>query len=134
MGPLQSVRKSKFGAIRTQVDGIEFASKMEARRYVVLKSHVGKTISDLQLQPTFVLQESFRYGNEAIRKIEYKADFSYTVGLGGSGETCFRVVEDVKGMETPDFKIKLKIWKKLYGHLYQFRLVKGAKAVSSSPI
>ena len=124
---------SKYNAEKTVVDGVEFASKMEARRYVVLKSYVGKTITDLERQPKFVLQDAFRYGREAVRKIEYRADFAYTVGLGRPGETCYRVVEDVKGMETPEFKIKLKIWKKLHGHLYQFRIVKGVKAILSAP-
>jgi hypothetical protein len=126
--------KSKYGAKRTEVDGIKFASKSESERYKVLRDAVGKTICELELQPRFVLQDKFRYRDENIRAIEYVADFRYTVGLGRSGETCYSVVEDVKGMILPEFKLKLKIWKKLYGHLYEFRIVKGAKAVRATPI
>jgi hypothetical protein len=125
---------SKYGAKRVEIDGHKFSSRMEGERYKILRDAVGNTICELELQPRFILQDKFRYRDENIRAIEYVADFRYTMGLGRPGETCYKVCEDVKGFILPEFKLKLKIWKKLYGHLYEFRIVKGAKAVRTPPI
>jgi len=121
----------KYGAVKTCVNGVVFSSKAEAARYQTLLGYVGKTISDLELQPRFVLQEKFRHRDENIRAIEYVADFKYVKWPGNTPEHT--VVEDVKGMILPEFKLKLKIWKKLYGHLYEFRIVKGMKQIKSAP-
>ncbi len=98
----------KYNAKKTVVDGITFASMAEAKRYGELKllEQAGE-ISELELQPTYLLQEAFCYGGKAVRKIEYTADFQYV-------EASHTVVEDVKGMPTPDFRIKWKLF------LYRF--------------
>ena len=48
---------SKYGAIRTTVDGVTFASKAEARRYAELKllEQAGE-IKGLELQPKFDIE------------------------------------------------------------------------------
>ena len=47
---------NKFGAKQTEIDGITFASKHEAERYVELKyMERAHLISDLQLQRVFTL-------------------------------------------------------------------------------
>jgi len=101
---------SKYYNRKTIVDDITFASAREAKRYAELKLLVrGGVIKDLTLQPRFTLQESFKDARgETHRKIEYVADFSYV-------EDGKVIVEDVKGMKTDLFKLKLKLF------LYKFR-------------
>ena len=107
-------RISKFNAKKTVVNGIKFDSKREALRYtqLLLKQRAGE-ISDLELQPVFVLQDKFVCGNVAYRAIKYVADFRYKA----NGSVY---VEDVKGFKTPEYLLKRKIFLKLFGHLYQF--------------
>lgn len=118
----------KYGNRKVVVDGIEFDSKKEARRYYELKllQRAGQ-ISELELQKEFELipaqYESFeRYGKtgkrlqDGKRCIEkscvYKADFAYR---DKSGQL---VVEDVKGYRDPAsagyakfiIKRKLMLW------------------------
>lgn len=108
---------SKYGAIRTEVDGIMFASKAEARRYgeLLLIEKAGE-IQNLELQPKFVLQEAFeceQYGKSKKKKISairYIADFKYQ-------EKGITVIEDVKGMMTPVFRLKMKMFLKQYPKL-----------------
>lgn len=107
------VRRSKFGAIRTEVDNIVFASKAEARRYGVLKlqQRLGM-ITDLELQPRFPLMVAGVEGDDAPDGMHvgvYVADFRY---YKRDGEL---VVEDVKGMPTPVYRLKKKLMAALYG-------------------
>lgn len=98
-------RYSKYGAVKTEVDGITFDSKFEANRYVELSIlEEGGFISDLKLQQEFELQPKFkdREGN-TVRAIKYIADFTYF-------EDGVLVAEDTKGYETPDFKLKRKMF------------------------
>ena len=64
----------------------------------------------MELQPRFLLQESFRKNNKTYRKIDYVADFKYIE----NGKT---IVEDVKGLQTDVFKIKHKLFEKKYPKL-----------------
>lgn len=88
-----------------------FDSAKEAKRYKELKllEQAGE-INNLELQPHFLLQESFRKNDKTYRKIEYVADFKYTE----NGKT---IVEDVKGLQTEVFKIKHKLFEKKYPEL-----------------
>lgn len=87
-------KTNKYGNKRTEVDGINFHSKKEANRYGALKLlERGRAISDLRLQPRFKL-----FVNEKL-VTTYVGDFSYQDG-------GLEVVEDTKGFETADFKIK----------------------------
>ncbi len=105
----------KYKAKRTEVDGIKFMSKSEAKRYVDLKllERSGQ-IQNLSLQPRFTLQEGFLNVDtlEKERKIEYVADFMYT-------ENNETIVEDVKGMKTADYKIKRKLFIFKYQNQYK---------------
>ena len=58
----QNNTKSKYSNKKVNIDGITFDSKKEANRYKELKilENLGK-ISNLELQPVYVLQESFKY-------------------------------------------------------------------------
>lgn len=97
-------RPSKFGAVKTTVDGIEFDSKAEARRYGELKllERAGK-IKNLERQPRYDLEVN------GVKIGFYKADFRYW-----DQATSQHVVEDVKGMRTPVFAIKAKLMKALH--------------------
>lgn len=102
---------SKYRAKKTEIDGIKFDSKKEAKRYIVLKAlESNGEIKNLTLQPKFLLQEGFRKNGKAYRKIEYVADFMYQQG----GKL---IVEDVKGMKTDVYKLKQKLFEKRYQDL-----------------
>lgn len=110
----QMSRQHKYRVSKKEdrtVDGIVFDSKKEAKRYAELKIlALAGEISDLQLQPEFRLWVSpiDRKGNLQDCGA-YRADFLY---MGRSGEI---VVEDVKGMKTPLYKLKRKLVEAIYG-------------------
>lgn len=104
-------KKNKFGAIKTEFDGITFDSKGECEYYQYLLTKHKK--EDIKLQPEFILQEAYvNNKGKKIRSITYRADFQI-------GNT----VIDFKGMETEVFKIKKKLFEKLYPE-YDFQVVK----------
>lgn len=109
---------NKFKNTRVQIDGISFDSKAESRRYQELKllEHAGQ-IRALQVHPTYELQSAFK-DRDGVRQraIVYEADFAYIEGAD-------RVVEDVKGMETKDYKIKAKLFRYRYSALV-YRVIK----------
>ena len=102
---------TKYKAVKTEVDGIKFDSKKEAKRYLVLKEmEKNGEISDLKRQvPYELIPKQKTHEGKAVRSCEYKADFVY---LNKEGRT---VVEDVKGFKTPDYKIKWKLMLHRYG-------------------
>lgn len=110
--------KSKYGAVPTICDGIRFDSKREAERYGELKLLViiGE-ISNLELQPKYTLQGSFKSQGKTYRPITYKADFRYVECATGGV-----VVEDVKGFKTEVFKIKEKLFRHRYPAI-DFRVI-----------
>ena len=103
--------QSKYNNKKTQVDMYVFDSAKEAKRYKELKllERAGK-IRNLELQPHFLLQDSFKKNGRTYRKIEYIADFKYIE----NGRT---IVEDVKGLQTDVFKLKHKLFEKIYPEL-----------------
>lgn len=106
-----TLRTSKYNARKVTLDGHRFDSQREARRYEELKAlEAGGKISQLELQPRFELQAGFRYRGEAVRKIEYVADFKYLDYERGG-----LVVEDVKGMRTDVYRLKKKLFLAKYG-------------------
>lgn len=96
---------SKYRAKKTEVDGIVFDSKKEARRYQELKLfEKAGVISDLQTQVKFVLIPAQRINGKVVeRECSYVADFVY---LDEAGK---KVVEDTKGVKTKDYIIKRKL-------------------------
>ena len=97
--------RAKYHNTKTEVDGIVFDSRMEARRYVQLKEMLeAGDIYDLRLQPEFELIPAYTRNGKRIRKTVYRADFSYIKRGGGA------VIEDVKGVETEAFKLKRKLF------------------------
>ena len=102
---------SKYHSKKVTYDGITFDSKKEAARYKQLKllENIGY-ISELKLQPVYVLQEGFKKNGKTYRKITYRADFEYI----RDGKTF---VEDVKGMKTEVYKLKKKLFEYKYPDL-----------------
>lgn len=97
-------QRAKYGNRRTVVDGIPFASKLEAARYAELRllERAGE-IRDLRLQPRYDLEVN---GEHVTRFI---GDFAYLTKEG------LPVTEDAKGYETPEWKIKARLFKALCG-------------------
>jgi hypothetical protein len=91
---VRKFRAHKFGAVRTEVDGIKFSSKKEARRFVELRVlQVAGEISFFLRQVPFHLPGG----------VKYVADFV----IFWADETC--TVEDVKGRRTPEYIAKKKM-------------------------
>lgn len=100
---------SKYGAVRTEVDGITFASKREARRYSELKllERAGE-IADLELQPRYPLVVN------GVKVCTYVGDFLYRPTFRGA-VMAQPVVEDAKGFKTPEYKLKAKLFRAVHG-------------------
>lgn len=112
---------SKYNNHKTTVDGIEFDSKKEARRYSELRllERAGQ-ITNLQRQVKFCLiptqyepdiigpRGGVKKGKRIEHECAYIADFVYTQ----NGEL---VVEDTKGYKTKDYIIKRKLLLYLMG-------------------
>ena len=96
-------RGNKYHARKVKLDGYTFDSQGEARRYQDLKllERQGRTFS-LTIHPRYDLKV-------AGKKIcTYVADFAYR------DEGNNRRVEDFKGVLTPVFKIKWKLFEALF--------------------
>lgn len=102
-------KRSKYGAKKVTVNGIQFDSKREARRYLDLSAmEMAGQIQDLQLQVKYeLIPNQMIDGKVAERAVSYVADFVYK----RNGET---VVEDSKGHRTKDYILKRKMM--LYFH------------------
>ena len=117
-------KNAKYRSAKTNINGIVFASKKEARRWVELcfLQRQG-LIQGLERQVKFPLiptqYETFeRYGKrgqrlkDGKRLIErgcaYYADFVYY-------ENGVRIVEDAKGVRTDDYVIKRKLMLLIHG-------------------
>lgn len=102
---------NKYRNKKVRLDGKIFDSKKEAYRYAELKMlEKCGVIENLELQPVFLLQESFKKNGKTFRKIEYIADFKYIK----NGNV---VVEDAKGMKTEVYKLKKKLFEYKYPEL-----------------
>ena len=104
MGILDKPKKHKYGAIKTVIDGIPFASRKEAAKYQELKLlKMAGEITDIELQPEFELQASYVRHGKVIRGIVYRADFRVAYADGRV------VVMDTKGFRTKEYLIKKKM-------------------------
>ena len=103
---------TKYNNKKTEIDGIVFDSRDESLYYQALKNMKDKgLIKDFELQPKFILQESFEKDGKKYRAINYIADFK-VINNDGS----FYVV-DIKGMLTTEFKIKMKLFNYKYPNI-----------------
>lgn len=98
-----AARGSKYNARKTVVDGIQFDSAKEAKRYTRLRDlEQAGEIQGLRLQVPFEILPSFECDGVKYRGMRYIADFVYY----RDGE---RVVEDCKGMKTAEYRLKKKL-------------------------
>jgi hypothetical protein len=87
--------RSKYGAKATEVEGIRFASRLEAARYVELRTlESAGLISGLQCQPRYPLTAVNVASGEVFSLGVFIADFRYQTPQG-------EVIEDAKGMDLP---------------------------------
>ena len=101
---------TKYNNKKVVIDGITFDSKAEGQFYEYLKElkEAGEVVT-FELQPVFILQDGFvRYDGKKILPIKYKADFKVEYKDGTED------VIDIKGMLTPEFKLKRKMFWKRY--------------------
>jgi hypothetical protein len=102
------IRRSKYNNKKTIINGITFDSKKEGDRYVFLtrREEIGE-ILDLHLQVPF------NFVLDGKKMFVYKSDFVYY------DKTINKtIIEDVKGMRTPLYKLK----KKLIEHQHQIKI------------
>lgn len=104
-------QKGKYGASWvTAPDGTKFASKGEFARwnFLVDMQACGK-ITGLRRQIRFKLEVK----GQLI--CTYIADHGYSVVLDEPFLSCPETIEDFKGMETPEFKLKKKLMLAIHG-------------------
>lgn len=100
--------RSKYGNVKTVVDGITFDSKAEAARYRELRlMHDAGEIEHIQVQPRYPLEVM------GVKVCTYVADFAFLDYREGAGGAL--VVEDVKGVKTDVYRIKKKLMKAIHG-------------------
>ena len=96
--------KRKYHNAKVEENGETFDSFKEYNRWCELKllERAGK-IHDLKRQVTFeVVPKCTKDDGKAERAVKYIADFVYT-------ENGRRIVEDTKGVKTPEYIIKRKL-------------------------
>ncbi|EAC4122286.1 DUF1064 domain-containing protein [Listeria monocytogenes] len=101
--------RSKYNAKKVVIDDIKFDSKAEAAYYEQLKllKMSGEVVS-FDLQPEFILQDSFVKNGKKYHAIKYRADFLVRYKDG------HEELIDIKGMLTKEFRIKQKLFELRY--------------------
>ena len=115
--------QNKYGNQKITIDGETFDSKREALRWQELKlAESADAIRDLKRQVRFEVipaqrepdergaKGGIKKGKTIERKVEYVADFTYI-----DTQTGELVVEDTKGMRTPEYIIKRKLMLQVHG-------------------
>ena len=113
--------RNKYKAVKTTIDGIEFDSKREAKRYTELKIlEKAGHITHLELQPEYQITVN------GVDICKYKADFRYFTVRAENNERSYnskgewqtptmtgdkegQIVEDVKGFKTPIYRLKKRL-------------------------
>lgn len=122
----------KYKNKKVEYNGIVFDSKLELNVYKELLAFKQKQEYELRhkvvivLKPKYLLQDKFRfvsYGKvKTIREIDYIADFDVYIG-----EKKFTI--DAKGLETPVFKLKRKMF--IYKYERDIILIKSVKQLKA---
>lgn len=104
-------RREKYGRTKVTLDGKQFDSSGEAQAWQLLQlwERAG-IITDLEVQPEFLLEPKLMIDGKAIRAIKYRADFIFT-------KDGRRTVVDFKGFPAAAFKIKAKLFKARFPQL-----------------
>lgn len=120
----QASTRSKYNAKKVVIDNITFDSKAEAAYYQQLKllKMTGEVVS-FDLQPEFVLQDSFVKNGKKYHAIKYKADFLVRYSDG------HEELIDIKGMLTKEFILKRKLFEMRYMQSIKCLKLKGRQFV-----
>ena len=106
-GTFKVSKVGKYNAQGSHIDGHFFASKVEADRYCQLKRLVeAGRIERLELQPKYAITV------DGMSICTYVADFRYLWRNPMYGTVM--IVEDVKGMVTPEYRLKSKLFQAKY--------------------
>jgi hypothetical protein len=101
----RAARASKYKARKVTAFGRTFHSKKEAKRYgALLILQKDGTVGPIECQPRFRLEVN------GVHIADYVADFRYR-----DLQTGEVIVEDVKGYETPEFKLKKRLMLACHG-------------------
>lgn len=116
--------RSKYNAKKVVIDNIKFDSKAEAAYYKQLKllKMTGEVVS-FDLQPEFILQDSFVKNGKKYHAIKYRADFLVRYKDG------HEELIDVKGMLTNEFILKRKLFEMRYMQSIKCVKLKGGQFV-----
>ncbi|EAC7134137.1 TPA_asm: hypothetical protein GHL54_09800 [Listeria monocytogenes] len=116
--------RSKYNAKKVVIDNIKFDSKAEAAYYQQLKllKMTGEVVS-FDLQPEFILQDSFVKNGKKYHAIKYRADFLVRYKDG------HEELIDVKGMLTNEFILKRKLFEMRYMQSIKCVKLKGGQFV-----
>ncbi|QST02984.1 DUF1064 domain-containing protein (plasmid) [Pontibacillus sp. ALD_SL1] len=99
----------KYRSKKVIINDQLFDSREEANYYLYLLSQRDEQeILDIKFQPSFELQPAFKKNGKNFQKIQYVADFEVTFKNGKIEYV------DVKGMMTPDFLLKRKLFEYKY--------------------
>jgi hypothetical protein len=105
--------RTKYHAVPTVVDGMRFASKAEAARYrELMQLGAAGLVQNLEFQPRFDLHV------EGVKVGTYVADFRYQERASATWASRFDwqdVIEDVKGVRTPVYRLKKRMFEAEYG-------------------
>jgi hypothetical protein len=104
--------RSKYGNQKVEYDGETFDSQAEFYRYLQLLALLQEgEIAELQVHPSYVVIDAFtNAAGHRHSKNTYAPDFVYI-----DTATDQPVYEDVKGVETAEFKLKRKLFEQRYG-------------------
>ena len=98
-------KPSKYGNVKTVIDGIKFDSKKEAKRY-------GELMLMQKTKQIYGLKTQVKYDiviND-VKVCRYVADFTYKCA-----NTDTLTTEDVKGFKTGIYRLKKKLMKAVFG-------------------
>lgn len=96
---------------RKIVDNIGFRSTLEATAYQILQGwQMAGAISNLKLQPVFIIQAKFRRDGKTIRAIKYTPDFSFVSESHPSWAKGERVIIEAKGFRTQPYLMRRKLF------------------------
>ena len=98
-------KKRKYRNKPVVIDDIQFDSTADGNRYAELRYQLRECMIDqLELQPRFDLVVN------GIKICTYVADFRYL-----DPTTMTYIVEDVKGVKTPAYRLKKKLMRAIHG-------------------
>lgn len=103
MEPSKKGKKHKYNAQQTIFEGIKFPSKGEAEKWAELRIlEKGRAIKNLKRQVPYEIKVN------GVLICKYVADFVYE-------EAGKKIVEDKKGYQTPEYKLKKKLMAAVHG-------------------